>query len=107
MNRTHLTHEIKPTPTEVECVLKTQAIIAEGPMWSVKEQRLYWVDIPEKKAHAFNPADGSNQTFELPDLVTSVTPRKGGGLVVTLRKSVAFFDPQTGKLDILPDAEPE
>jgi sugar lactone lactonase YvrE len=107
MNRTHLKHEIKPTPAEVQCVLKTEAIIGEGPVWSVKEQRLYWVDIPEKKAHVFNPADGSNQTFELPDLVTSATPRKGGGLVLTLRKSVAFFDPQTGKLDILPDAEPD
>src|SRR5271166_6329536 len=107
MNRTGLTHEIKPTPTEVECVFKTKAIIGEGPVWSAKERRLYWVDIPEKRAHVFNPADGSNQTFELPDLVTSATPRKGGGLILTLRKSVAFFDPRTGKLDTLPDAEPD
>ncbi len=107
MNRTHLKHEIQPTPTDVECVLRTQAVIGEGPMWSAEGQRLYWVDIPEKKTHVFNPADGSNQTFELPDLVTSATPRKGGGLVLTLRKSVAFFDPQTSKLDILPDVEPD
>jgi sugar lactone lactonase YvrE len=107
MNRTGLSHEIKSTPTEVECVFSTKAIIGEGPVWSVKERRLYWVDIPEKKAHVFNPEDGSNETFELPDLVTSATPRTAGGLVLTLRKSVAFFDPRTGKLDILPDAEPD
>jgi len=107
MNRTGLKHEIKPTPTEIGCVLKTQAVIGEGPVWSVSDQRLYWVDIPEKKVHVFQPSDGSNQTFDLPDLVTSATPRKGGGLVLTLRKSVAFFDPETRSLEILPDAEPD
>jgi sugar lactone lactonase YvrE len=107
MNRTQLKHEINPTPVEVECVLKTHATIGEGPSWSVKEQRLYWVDIPEKKAHVFNPADGSNQSFELPDLVTSALPRQSGGLILTLRKSIAFFDPQTHKLEVLPDAEPD
>jgi sugar lactone lactonase YvrE len=107
MNRTQLKHELEPTPVEVECVFKTQATIGEGPSWSAKDQRLYWVDIPEKKAHVFNPADGSNQSFELPDLVTSAMPREGGGLILTLRKSVAFFDPQTQQLEVLPDAEPD
>jgi sugar lactone lactonase YvrE len=107
MNRTHLKHEIKPTAAKVDCVLKTKAVIGEGPVWSTKEQRLYWVDIPEKKVHVFEPGDGSNQTFVLPDLVTSAAPRKSGGLVLSLRKSVAFFDPKTGKLDVLPDAEPD
>jgi sugar lactone lactonase YvrE len=105
MNRTGLKHEIKPTTVEVECVLKTKAIIGEGPVWSVKEQRLYWVDIPEKKIHVFDPESGSNKTFELPDMVTSATPRKTGGLILTLRKSVAYFDPATQKLDVLPDPE--
>jgi sugar lactone lactonase YvrE len=107
MNRTHLKHEIKPTVTDVECVLRTKATIGEGPMWSVKEQRLYWVDIPEKKAHIFNPGDGTNQAFELPDLVTCAVPRSSGGLALTLRKSVAFFDPITAKVEVLPDAEPD
>src|SRR5882724_10512033 len=106
MNRTQLKHELEPTPVQVECVFKTHATIGEGPSWSVKEQRLYWVDIPAKKAHVFNPADGSNQSFELPDLVTSAMPRASGGLVLTLRKSIAFFDPETQKLEILPDVEP-
>jgi sugar lactone lactonase YvrE len=107
MNRTHLKHEIKPTAAEVECVLKTKAVIGEGPVWSAQEQRLYWVDIPEKKIHVLDPGNGSNQTFVMPDLVTSATPRKSGGLVLSLRKSVAFFDPKTAKLDVLPDAEPD
>jgi sugar lactone lactonase YvrE len=105
MNRTRLKHEIKPAAVDVECVFETKAIIGEGPVWSVKEQLLYWVDIPEKKVHVFNPESRSNQTFALPEMVTSASPRKSGGLVLTLRKSVAFFEPSTGKLEILPDPE--
>ena len=107
MNRTKLTHEVAPTPVEVECVLPAKAIIGEGPLWSVKEQRLYWADIPEKKVHIFNPADGSNQTFELPEMVTSISTRENGGLLLTLRGSFAFFDPATGKLDVLAEPEPD
>ncbi|HET6279444.1 MAG TPA: SMP-30/gluconolactonase/LRE family protein [Polyangia bacterium] len=107
MNRTRLTHEVAPTPLEVECVLPAKAIIGEGPLWSVKEQRLYWADIPEKKVHVFNPADGSNQTFELPEMVTSISTRENGGLLLTLRGSFAFFDPATGKLDVLAEPEPD
>ena len=105
MNRTGRQHAKKPTHVDVECVFSTKSTIGEGPVWSVKEERLYWVDIPEKKVHAFNPADGSNRTWELPEMVTSVSPRKRGGLILTLRKQVAFFDPANGKLDIMPDPE--
>ena len=73
----------------------------------MRDQRLYWADIPEKKLHIFNPKDGENQTFDLPDLVTSVSTRKNGGLILTLRSSFAFFDPATGKLDILAEPEPD
>jgi sugar lactone lactonase YvrE len=63
------------------------------------------VDIPENKVHVFNPESRSNLTFVLPQMVTSVHTRTGGGLLLTLRKSVAYYEPSTGKLDILPDPE--
>src|SRR4051812_14337461 len=100
MNRTSLDHGIKPTPAEGSCVLSAKAQIGEGPVWSVAEQRLYWADIVGKELNIFNPADGSNQKFDLPELVTSISPRSGGdgGLILTLRSSFAFFDTKTGKL---------
>jgi sugar lactone lactonase YvrE len=113
MNRTSLKHEIKPTPADVTCVLQAKALIGEGPVWSVETQRLYWADIVGKQLNIFNPTDGSNQTFTLPELVTSVSPRQGqgqggaGGLILTLRNSFAFFEPATGKLDVLAEPEPD
>src|SRR5436190_11481544 len=110
MNRTSLDHGVKPTPAEVSCVLSAKAQIGEGPVWSVAEQRLYWADIVGKQLNIFNPADGSNQVFDLPELVTSISPRKSGGLILTLRSSFAFFDPKfgpSGKLDKVCEPEPD
>jgi sugar lactone lactonase YvrE len=107
MNRTNLKHEIAPTPVEITCVVKAMALIGEGPMWSAAEQRLYWVDIVGQQLYVFNPADGSNQAFAMPELITSVSPRRNGGVILTLRNSFAFFDLATGALTKLGDPEPE
>ncbi len=107
MNRTELKHEIEPTPTDVLCVLGAQAQIGEGPMWDPKDKVLYWADITGKQLNIFNPANSQNRVFELPDLVTSIAPRKNGGLILTTRKTIAFFDVATQKLEAVADPEPD
>ncbi len=98
MHRTGLDHGVKPTRADVTCVLSAKALIGEGTVWSVAAPRLYWADIVGKPLHIFHKADGSNQRFDLPELVTSISrrARKEGGLVLTLRSSFAFFDPKPG-----------
>jgi sugar lactone lactonase YvrE len=106
MNRTMRSHEITPIRCEVECVLKSDAIIGEGPHWSVRDQRLYWADIAGQKVHVFNPADGKNTTFPLPDIVTSISTRTTpGSLLLTLRRSIATFDLSTARLEVLAEVE--
>jgi sugar lactone lactonase YvrE len=89
----------------VECVVKTQAIVGESPVWSPREGVLYWVDITGQKIHRFSPKTGVNDTFSLPQPVTAVGLRRKGGLVVTLSKDFAIFDPETGALQLLSDPE--
>ena len=105
MNRTNVQHEIKPTPTEVTKVLTAKMQIGEGPVWDVKNQRLLWVDIVGQELNVFNPSDGSNKTYKFPDIVTSATPRAAGGVLVTLRRSIALFDPATEKLETIAEVE--
>ncbi len=105
MNRTNVQHEIKPTPTEVTKVLTAKMQIGEGPVWDVKNQRLLWVDIVGQELNVFNPADGRNKTYKFPDIVTSATPRAAGGVLLTLRRSVALFDPATEKLETIAEVE--
>src|SRR5688500_523669 len=107
MNRTELKHEVEPTPADVLCVLGAQAQIGEGPMWDPQAKVLYWADITGKQLNIFDAKSGQNQRFELPDLVTSIAPRKSGGLILTMRKTIAFFDVATQALEVVSDPEPD
>src|SRR5262245_29116552 len=107
MNRTGTPHEIEPTPIELSVVVEARAEIGESPVWSGGTQELYFVDIAGREIHAFRPSDGRHRVYDLPDLVTSVSLRAHGGLVLSLRKTLAFYDPETGELDTLEDPEPD
>jgi sugar lactone lactonase YvrE len=89
----------------VECVLKAEAIVGESPVWCDRERVLYWVDITGQRIHRFHPASGVNDTFHLPEPVTCVALRERGGLLATLRKDFAFFDPGTESLRVLERVE--
>lgn len=105
VNRTGRRHELRPTPTDVAVVLRASAQIGEGPVWDARTQRLYWVDIVARELHIFNPLDGTNTTHACPDIVTSVSPRTGGGVLLTLRRSFALFDAATGRFDTIAEVE--
>lgn len=107
MNRTGRKHEVQPTPTDVAVVLRASAQIGEGPVWDARTQRLYWVDIVGRELHVFNPAEGTDTTHACPEIVTSVSPRAAGGLLLTLRRSFALFDETTGRFDPIGEVEPD
>jgi sugar lactone lactonase YvrE len=82
----------------LRCVLPWEATVGESPVWSAEEQCLYWIDIQKKCVHRFDPVTQHNLTFELPEIVTSAALRASGGLVLTLEKDFAIFNPATGSL---------
>src|SRR5882724_1568143 len=114
MNRTGQPHEVAPTPITVTCVAETQSIAGESPIWSTAENCLYCVDHQGRKIHRYRPSNapretpkGTIETFDLPDIVTAIAPRKNGGLIIALNQHFAFFDPDTGKLEKLINPEPD
>jgi sugar lactone lactonase YvrE len=90
---------------DVRCILKWDAIVGESPLWHRRERRLYWVDIQGKKIHRFDPVTSANETFDLPDIVTCLAFCDTGRLLLTLRKQFAFYEPDTGKLELLATVE--
>lgn len=96
---------VRSADTRVECVLPWGASLAEGPVWSVEERKLYWVDILAPAVHRFDPATGANETCPMPRLVSSVMERKGGGLAVTTTDGLEALDFQTRELKRLVDPE--
>jgi sugar lactone lactonase YvrE len=90
---------------KAECVVREEAIVGESPVWSPREQALYWVDITGQKIHRFHPGSGANETFHLPEPVTALALRAKGGLVLSLRKAFALFDLESQQLTYLGNPE--
>lgn len=49
---------------KVECVVKTSALIGEGPVWEEPEQTLLFVDIAGKKIHRWSPTTNQIQSVD-------------------------------------------
>lgn len=84
----------------VECVLDIKAESGETPVWSVTEQKLFWVDQLAFRLNAFDPATGANESWQMPAHVSSFAIRGAGEpIVVALRTGLFDFDRATGRLD--------
>ncbi len=91
----------------VECVLECKNWLGEGPTWSRREGALYWTDVPAKRLHRWNPTTGEHRTWAMPEMVTALSLRARGGLIVASRSAVEFFDPATGRTErfVAPEAD--
>ena len=87
--------------TEITCVLDAKAAIGENPVWSIEERALYWLDTTQRAIHRFDPQNGVNQTWTMPDLVCSFALREDGGLIVALGAGVYLVDLETMSLDAI------
>ncbi len=97
-------HASEP-PSDLELLVNAHAIVGEGPVWSVKESVLYWVDIMGHLVHRFDPERGTDVTFDVGQPVGALVVREAGGLVLALRDGFAAFDPGSGRLDMLAPVE--
>ena len=77
---------------EVQCVWEEPSVLGEGPLWSARENAVYWVDIVSKKVYRYGVADDSRRTWRFETEVTSLAERRQGGLVGTVRDGFAYID---------------
>ncbi len=85
----------------MHCVLPWGAQLGESPVWSVEEQRLYWVDILHPSIYRFDPETGHNESCGLNKLISAVMLDENDGLVVASQdglESLAFGDSRTTTL---------
>ena len=80
--------------SEPTCLWIADARLGEGTLWSQREQVLYWVDILGRHLHRYCPADSSRQRWSFDEEISAVAEvADAPGLIVTLRRGFARFDP--------------
>lgn len=75
----------------------------EGPIWW--QEALYFVDIEGHRVYRFDPADGSEKSWDVGQRVGTVVPRESGGLVIAGDHGLLFLDEETGHLTAIADPE--
>ena len=85
--------------------------LGEGPLWSEREQRLFFVDIVGHRIHAYRPAAGGRasllETWQLDRFTGSLAECRSGGLIATQQDRIVHFDPARGlaSLEVLAELE--
>ncbi len=64
------------------------AILGEGPLWSKRDQCIYWVDILSHTLHAYY-LRGESQTWHFPEPIGWVIERERGGFIAGLMSGFA------------------
>ncbi len=93
--------------SEVKVAWEIPALLGEGPVWVESENAVYWVDIFKNKAHRYTLADGGKTTWTFDFEVTSLSPRRDGGFIGTIKDGYAFinFEVLSASPIVLPEAD--
>jgi sugar lactone lactonase YvrE len=79
----------------VECVLQIReggGPKGECPVWSVAEQKLYWVDIDGGTLNRFDTESGKNTVFSLGERIGCFSLRQRGGFVLATASGIWLSD---------------
>ncbi|MBW8880914.1 MAG: SMP-30/gluconolactonase/LRE family protein, partial [Asticcacaulis sp.] len=74
--------------TEIIRRTKPGAILGEGPLWSKRDQCIYWVDILKHKLHAWY-LDGREREWQFNEPIGWVIEREKGGMIAGLMSGFA------------------
>jgi sugar lactone lactonase YvrE len=67
----------------IELLIDAHASLGEGPLWDVREQRLYWIDSLGAKVHSCDASGDAQRTWNVPEHIGSLALRESGGAVVS------------------------
>ena len=86
-------------------IVPSQNRLGEGPIWSIEEQALYWVDIYGKCIERFVPQSNQRETFHLACQVGAAAFRKRGGFVLATDQGFAFWDGHSETIEWISNPE--
>jgi xylono-1,5-lactonase len=89
-----------------ECVCALGAELGEGPVWSAREQALWFVDIKQKHIHRFAAVTGKLESWDAPTPPGFIAPASDGGFIVGTKSGLYTFDPVDGTFLLRHAVEP-
>ena len=66
--------------------------LGEGPLWSARQDSLFWVDILGRRINRMKLADGRVESFEQPHYAAWIIEREAGGFVAGIGRDIVRID---------------
>lgn len=91
-------HSLDAVPSigRASLAVDARSDLGEGPLWSVREQAIYWVDCIGRSISRHFPASGRTDRFALSGMPGSYAFRESRGLIVAFRNRLALVDLDQG-----------
>ena len=86
---------------EVTLALDAQNHLGESPMWSARDQALWWVncELPPE-LHRWHPESGAHDIWPMPQRIGGFVHKAGGGLLLALADGIFDFDMESEALTL-------
>ena len=91
----------------IEVLIDVKAVLGEGPLWDVDEQRLYFIDSFGCNVFRCTADGGEVRAWDVPAKIGSMALRRQGGAVLSLANGFHFLDFKTGECQLIVDPEPD
>ena len=89
------------SPPSISALPAPPALLGESPFWHPDERALWWLDIPGRALHRWDPAAQAHRMWDLPAEPGCMAPLAGGRLLMALRDGLWRFDPGDGRRHLL------
>src|SRR6476619_1860401 len=93
--------------TEPKVAWELAAELGEGPVWVVRDQALWFVDIKKHQINRYDPASGAKRSWQAPEQVGFIFPAERGVFVAGLQSGLFQCDEQRGEFSRIVAVEPD
>jgi L-arabinonolactonase len=81
---------------KAELLVDSRCELGECPVWSEREQAIYWIDCANRRLYRHFLEDGCTEDFGLSGLPASFAFREQGGILMAFRNRLALLDLDAG-----------
>ena len=86
---------------KAELALDACATLGECIRWDARDQLIYWIDIPGRKMHRYDPASGRDDSVGLPQEMGCFAQDERGGFIAGMRSGYSRINQFGGDISLL------